>query len=183
MNLQDAKKKIGYDDELGLVDYINDIWFAITPWHWLYRLPLSITRDWPREVKYAWQRVIKGYDDRCYWDLDSYLGPLIVRHLKNFRENNTHGYPGYGDVDTPEKWEATLDTMIEGWDFLADREKYEDEIVKKLGTPRKPGETFMGVELTENKFNRKTMREVNRQHKIATKKAMLFVKYFNNLWD
>ena len=39
-----------------------------------------------REIKWAWQRVVKGYDDRIYWEFDSYLSWMMIPALKIFCE-------------------------------------------------------------------------------------------------
>lgn len=38
-----------------------------------------------REIKWAYQRVVRGYDDRIYWEMDSYLFQL-VEPIKKFCE-------------------------------------------------------------------------------------------------
>lgn len=63
------------------------------------------------EIKWAWQRVFRGYDDRLFWAMDEYLDPIIIAGLKNLRENG-HGTP-YGL--TLKKWNTILDKMIEGF--------------------------------------------------------------------
>ena len=65
-------------------------------------------------IKWGWQRLTRGYDDRVLWSMAEYLDPIIIAVLKNLRENS-HGYP----IGIPEKkWKKVLDTMIKG--FTAD---------------------------------------------------------------
>lgn len=63
------------------------------------------------EIKWAWQRVTRGYDDRLFWDVDAYLSPIIRDGLTYLRENG-HGYPS--DISL-KKWNKALDTMILGF--------------------------------------------------------------------
>jgi len=34
-------------------------------------------RNIKREIKWAWQRVFRGYDDRIFWEFDSYFHQFI----------------------------------------------------------------------------------------------------------
>lgn len=65
-------------------------------------------RDKLRTIKWAWQRVVRGYDDRLYWAMDEYLDPIILAGLRNLRENG-HGYPS---GLTEKKWNQILDKMM-----------------------------------------------------------------------
>lgn len=61
--------------------------------------------DSRREVKYAWQRVFRGWDDRACWSIDSHLskhlGELLIAQAAD-----AHGWPGTPwDFDT---WVAAL---------------------------------------------------------------------------
>ena len=39
--------------------------------------PWVILKDWGYEIKYAWQRVFKGYDERVVWSIDYYLDKML----------------------------------------------------------------------------------------------------------
>lgn len=39
-----------------------------------------------KEIKYAYQRVVRGYDDRIYWDMGAYFSQFIPA-IKEFCEN------------------------------------------------------------------------------------------------
>ncbi len=48
--------------------------------------------DGKREVKFAWQRAVRGYDDRASWSIDYWMAetlPPILRQLKKY----AHGVP------------------------------------------------------------------------------------------
>lgn len=62
-------------------------------------------------IKYALQRLTRGYDDRLFWDMSEYIDPMIVAFIKNLRENG-HGYPS--DM-TEKKWNKVLDTILVGF--------------------------------------------------------------------
>lgn len=61
-------------------------------------------------IKHAYQRVVRGYDDRLFWSLRDYVDPMIVAHIKNQKENG-HGHPTH---TTAKKWSKVLDTMLAG---------------------------------------------------------------------
>ena len=83
-------------------------------------------------LKWAWQRLFRGWDDRAVWSIDVHLAnviPQMVRQLKKV----THVVPSEmfeeGDWDEKEnyykdeamevataKWDAILDEIAEGFD-------------------------------------------------------------------
>ena len=48
-----------------------------------YRITYALTHPWKifekylREIKYAWQRIFKGWDNRVIWSIDFYLAKMI----------------------------------------------------------------------------------------------------------
>lgn len=62
-------------------------------------------------IKHAYQRVVRGYDDRLFWSLRDYVDPMIVAHIRNLKENGC-GYPAH---TTAKKWNKILDTMLKGF--------------------------------------------------------------------
>ena len=62
------------------------------------------------QIKWAWQRVVRGYDDRVLWDI-SHLDSQIVAVATYLRDEG-HGRPmGV----TQKKWNKVLNTLIEGF--------------------------------------------------------------------
>lgn len=66
------------------------------------------------ELRYAWQRVWRGYDDSMVFNLDYGFVELYREILKDFKEN-LHGYPG---TMTEEEWNDVLDEMIGNLDRM-----------------------------------------------------------------
>lgn len=62
-------------------------------------------------IKWAWQRVTRGYDDRLFWSMDEYLDPIIRAGLTHIRKEGL----GYPNGLTKAKWNKILDTMIAGF--------------------------------------------------------------------
>lgn len=78
-----------------------------------------------RTIKFAWQRVAKGYDDRIYWEWDSYFSQFIPP-LKRFCNEEL------ADLKlmelNPKRREVFLETIkrIIAWE-KRDRYNYEDK--------------------------------------------------------
>ena len=61
-----------------------------------------------RDVKFAWQRLTRGWDDSETWNLDTRLSEMILPRLKRFKEI-ARTYP----MDlSPNEWQTILDKMI-----------------------------------------------------------------------
>lgn len=84
---------------------------------------MSQTKD-PREKKWAKQRKERGFDDRELWAMDSTITSFILPRLKAFAKHG-HGYPA---GMTSEEWDATIQTMIDGFEEHARRNEHECEL-------------------------------------------------------
>lgn len=69
-----------------------------------------LTRPWKivsqtfRNIKFAWQRITKGYCEYDYWNIDCYLLKLLPELFDDFRRN-LHGHPC---SFTEEEWDNFL---------------------------------------------------------------------------
>ena len=64
-----------------------------------------------KPILWAYQRVVRGYDDRVTWCLHEYIDPMITAHLE-FQLAEGSGYP----VElTRKKWNVILKTMLKGF--------------------------------------------------------------------
>jgi hypothetical protein len=113
------------------------------------------------EIKYAFQRLFRGYDDRKSYDVYYEIAKFTLRHLKNFRKLKKVGYPrGL----TMRKWNKILDKMIYAFERLAN-----DDIL-----------------VYQDKNGKSKIRNTKNIKKINSKideGLALFVKYFQSLWD
>jgi len=81
------------------------------------------------------QRLTRGFDDRELWSLDNTIATFVAPRLAAFRAM-TIAYPGHGDADTPEKWDAILARMqraldlyaLGSWEMTGDEYKEADDI-------------------------------------------------------
>jgi len=119
-------------------------------------------------IKYAWQRLVRGYDDRAWWNMDTYLADIIAKLSKELREKgvgvpvivynelgfkpNSNGeYNEIEQYHAKEKWDNILFDIEEGfkeYSGVGDCMLYPDEKLKKF----------------DNAFT-------------------LLGKYYSNLWD
>lgn len=97
-------------------------------WKWFIRIP--------REIKWLYQRMTRGWADSDVWSLDSYLAPLIRDALKELQKDK-HGIPSQfcgefvmnpdtkiwghtrNDDEARAEWDSVLDKMIQGFDAVA----------------------------------------------------------------
>lgn len=131
---------------------------------------ITATFDWTR---HCWQRAFRGWADCDCWNIASYLVEIMPPMLQKFKAD-THGYPGWGQAATPEKWDALLDKMVEG--FEAGKRVVDDDYYLTTNADiltRKPTreEVLSWVELAKA------------DHKIFSVNMKLFVKWFFHLWD
>ncbi len=71
------------------------------------------SRPWLK-VKWAMQRVVRGYDDRLFWSLADYIDPMIVAHVRALRYDKNM-FSGYPHGLTEKKWNKVLDTILAGF--------------------------------------------------------------------
>ena len=129
--------------------FSNDLKYAVPRWF----------EDKKSEIKWAWQRVFRGFDDRVYWGLYNHLEwiiPKVVRWMKK----NHHGCPSN----------------------LYDKTRKGNECWKWTEILEKIAKGFESAEKIDNKFlfKGKRFEKLNKQYKEGMK---LFVRYFRNLWD
>jgi hypothetical protein len=156
------------------------------------------------EVRYAWQRVFRGWDDRAVWSIDYWLDAKMPAMLRRLKETK-HGVPS--SMFTPEdcipqgewqgnpseegmkragaRWDAIVDKMIAGFEASARVKEglYEDE----LG-PYPDWNPPEGVSKEEWKaqgdarFAASRLLE-ERDVKIHKEGMALFAEHYWSLWD
>jgi hypothetical protein len=112
--------------------------------------PWKIFEYWSDQIKYAWQRVTNGFDERAIWSIDYYIANLIVKLLTQFKERH-HGVPSdmfegmpYEDEQfythseenwkiADEKWCNILQEIIDGFEeYLSNDINYDCYKSKKF---------------------------------------------------
>ena len=127
-------------------------WYYLThPWEWV--------EDLLHNLRWAWQRVYRGWDDRVVWSIDGHLATMMPIWLQRLKETN-HGVPCLftNDNDYAEGerlWNEKLDAMISG--FEAARKIVYTEFDSAIEEERLENEFARGMDV--------------------------FTKYFFYLWD
>lgn len=78
-------------------------------------------KDVFRKIRWAYQRVVRGYDDTAYWNLDYYIARIALPVLKSYKTDkmgfmSNHEYEGDNPMDegwhTEESQNELFDKMI-----------------------------------------------------------------------
>ena len=161
--------------------------------------PLDFAKQLKRELKWAWQRVRRGYDDQIFWNFDHYLDYIIIKDLQWMLANRT-GSPTLEDwteEDCHDSWTRVLEEMLHH--FMQSTEQYCGEINEYEGTvdfnsyfePSKDGR-YSTMHHKDKSPKAEAMRdmycyrskEIEEYRMAHHKKAMeMLGKYYRHLWD
>lgn len=151
-------------------------------------------------IKYAYQRLTRGWDDRAVWSIDWWLDDKMPAMLRKLKEDR-HGTPmsmfepedldadGCNPTDEGHeranvRWDATVDKMIAA--FEASRRIQNLTYIDELGPyqHRRP-EGVSKEDWTKVKHDRYLAGEVlrKRDEAIFEEGMALFVKHYWSLWD
>lgn len=161
-----------------------------------YYLRRYLTKPWEffedtwLNLKAAWQRATRGWADRDTWNLDSYLLEILPEMIDYLRIN-THGYPGYGEFDTPEKWDKFLKEEIiiplqnAREEQTTQINEYEEELYSYPIIFVKQENGFTSTEPKElRKKWREREKEINEWRQKELERAFAaMAKHFYSLWD
>lgn len=118
-------------------------------------------------IKWAYQRVFRGWDDRVIWSVDWWMADIMPEVLATLMVKK-HGTPFMAfDGEPDEKGEYTDKQMNDA------KEKYDNEIRKMIRGFQAAHLIHEGVTAEEEKI-------LTRTFEIGMKS---FVKYFFTLWD
>jgi len=129
-------------------------------------------KDIGREIKWAYQRVVRGWDDTAVWSVDQWLDEMMPDILNTLKLDK-HGTPNSiftknemdenGNVSEEnhkkahERWNNELDKMIAG--FIASKK------------------------LRDLDYNWRDKVEEQAVKKVFDEGMQSFVKYYHSLWD
>jgi hypothetical protein len=85
-------------------------------WNGLINVRLR-PRNIVNRLVWGWQRSKRGWCDCDCWSIDHHITGMLAGMLAYLAEHN-QAYPGQGEFDTPEKWEAhlrDLSTRMRAW--------------------------------------------------------------------
>lgn len=116
-------------------EFTKDWWWPF-PFvhHVIYSSPQMIISDWFYEIKYAWQRVFRGWDDTVLWGIDDWVSGVMLEVLPEFKKiklkipstclpkdyhENENNYSDDENSkiqnDAVKLWDRELDIMIDGF--------------------------------------------------------------------
>jgi hypothetical protein len=135
-----------------------------------YTIP-RVTGEGRREIRWAWQRVFRGYDDRLVWSLHSEHTRLMLKVLKHFRKTHI-GSPIIRDKDWKENGEGPGDSAHTFWD-------------KQLDAMIDGFQAQMDIEdLDYADFSSDVEKKKYKELIAMWEKGMkVFVEHYNDLWD
>ena len=161
-----------------------------------YRVLHILTHPWIAidhicdEIKWSWQRVFRGWDDRVIWSIDYHLCkymPIWLRELRRVR----HGFPIEMLTDSPEPIAGQTHTYSSGltYDDLKDTIRLMDE---QKSCDQKASEKWDAIleEIAEGFEAGYAIEEVAlhiEEYSVLMAKfdhgMELFKKHFFDLWD
>lgn len=142
--------------------------FSLNP---IYSIPRFFDRL-KSEIKWAYQRVFRGYDDKWYWSFNHQVADVAIKVFKNMSKK-VWGHPSELKF---KKWQKILMKIAEG--FEAYKEIHEgDSYMIPTGYYYEEG-FLKGLE--KRVINKKKLKELEKKQK---KGLELFAKWFSHLWD
>lgn len=142
-----------------------------------YRI-MDFIKNIPREIKWFFQRGIRGYSDKDVWSIDIWFKSIIIPMLEQLKETK-QGYP----IDmTEEEWNLTLNNMInyfkECTDFYcSEKNEYEDEYMSRIMSTNEYDKSLT------NKWLKREEEIDKYKNEMKDKAFELFSKHFYSLWD
>lgn len=122
----------------------------------------------------------KYVNPRDTWALDYTIAEFVLPRLKLFKEK-TLGYPGTGEADTPEKWDAILDKIMFSFELILNEDTWE------IGDPEYDYLCYISENMTDEdrekskEVSDKYFGEVKRREQIIQEGLDLFAKWFRYL--
>lgn len=149
-----------------------------------------------QRVRKKWLKKHDRYiEPKELWNLDCTIAEFVLPRLIKFKEKSL-GYPGYGEVDTRDKWDDVLQKMITAFEYIVtnddwwiDNPKYDYFDGVHVSKEKKSDEKFGTVTVTTftlddwaKEIKKNQSEERDRRNKAIKEGLELFSKYFRHLW-
>lgn len=93
--------------------------------YYTWRAPIKKIKLFFKDLKYAYQRVTRGYSDEDTWDLGAYYKRLLFGSLSTFRDGLDSFPSDYSFLD---QWKSYIGTiLIHLYNSIDENEVYENE--------------------------------------------------------
>jgi hypothetical protein len=104
---------------------------AFRPWKRYWWRSVFLYR---RNLRWAYQRVTRGWAQCDAWSMDYFLSPVIAEMARRLKNGPCPGEPGESFEESQKKWDAILDQIADGFDagYKISDMKWEDEKERRL---------------------------------------------------
>lgn len=141
------------------------------PGTWMFYAARRRVGDSRREVKYAWQRVFRGWDDRAAWNTGDWLAETLGELLVNMADI-AHGFPPF----YPEHEGVYGDTQ-----YLPDEPRRSAAYTRWVGDLRAHGEALLTWQREHHDIHDPEAYEAI--HRPAQAALRWTAEYLTTLWD
>lgn len=124
-------------------------------------------KDLLLEVKWAYQRVVRGWDDRVVWSVDCWLNGIMPSILTRLQEDK---------LGTPSVFFADLQNVTEQ-DEVEARKLWQLELQKMIDGFK------ASQDLIDLKYDWKDPSQKDKLEKTFNEGMESFVRYYHSLWD
>ena len=136
------------------------------------------------EIKCFFQRGIRGWSDKDWWNLDCHVSNIIVGSLKKLKKEG-HILPtlkkGKSEEKAKKEWNKILDTIIYTFEMAKKFNKNEVIIIENYKNRQEAFKMYKRLNKKYLDYSTKvlTAKEIQKYKK----GWKLFEQYFNSLWD
>ena len=136
--------------------------------------PEYLWRDLTNPVKWAWQRLTRGWDDRVIWSIDLYLAEVMPAWLRKLRADK-QGVPGvFFDDFTKTETDAEMEAASAKW----------DRVLIEMIVGFEAAARLINLDYSDAVFNSASRDEVMDADKRRADRALeLLREYFFDLFD
>jgi len=145
-----------------------------------YRGSYALTHPWViveygfRQLKYGWQRLFNGYDERIPWSIDYYLDRMLPLWIERLKETK-QGVPMCMFKDEDFIPDSPNSEMVEG--ALEKREAEFDAILQQIADGFRMHTRILDYEFEYGSDEEREARQ------IFNTAFYLFMKHYESLWD
>lgn len=145
--------------------------FSYAP-HYSLTHPHVLLVDMGRKIKWAYQRVVRQYDDRVSWSLDQWLDGIVPNILMMLKENK---YSVPHEIFEKDEMDENGDVSKEN--FEKARGRWNEELDKMIAG------FVASKKLRDLDYNWKDKEEEQAIKKIFDEGMQSFIKHYHSLWD
>ena len=135
--------------------------------------PWIIVKESFNQIKWAWQRVFRGWDDRASWNINDHILKIVPEMIERMRDYD-NSYPSSIGQD---EWHNILDKISDGFKAGYKLSNSDQEVFNELWDSG-----WNGGDFPDGFMERLKEESIELNDKFDAGMA-LFVKWFWSLWD